>query len=147
MENKEFYRRTIKLGNSSGVLLPKTLLGAEVKVIVVNSPLNVKKDITNILESLLEEVIGIYIVKAEKRKIEALVISTNLKKHIIAGNYIIDIVPLELIKRSIKINAQVKSKIAYARAILNKKLLFDLRKEFSIRSLNQMSRPNQLSHA
>ena len=147
MEIKEFYRRTIKLGNSSGVLLPKTLLGAEVKVIVVNSPLNVKKDITNILESLLEEVIGIYIVKAEKRKIEALVISTNLKKHIIAGNYIIDIVPLELIKRSIKINAQVKSKIAYARAILNKKLLFDLRKEFSIRSLNQMSRPNQLSHA
>ena len=78
MENKEFYRRTIKLGNSSGVLLPKTLLGAEVKVIVVNSPLNVKKDITNILESLLEEVIGIYIVKAEKRKIEALVISILL---------------------------------------------------------------------
>jgi len=133
MENKEFYRRTIRVGNSSGVLLPKTLLGAEVKVIVVNSPLNVKKDLTTILENWLEEVVGIYLIKAKKRRIEALVISANLKKHLNTGNYFIDIVPLGLIKRLVKTSPLVRDKIAVARVILNKRLLFELRKEFSIK--------------
>ena len=40
----EFLRKAVKVGNSSGVILPKKLLGSEVKVIVVNSPINIKKE-------------------------------------------------------------------------------------------------------
>ena len=65
MENKEFYRRTVKVGNSAGVLLPKSLLGAEVKVSVINMPHNLKKDALRILEPILENIIGIYIIKQE----------------------------------------------------------------------------------
>jgi hypothetical protein len=135
MENKEFYRRTIKVGNSAGVLLPKTLLGAEVKVTITHLPINIKKDISSILENWFEEIAGIYVIKAEKMKIESLVISTSLKKHIETGNYLIDIVPLEMLKRSIKTNPSVRNKIASAKTILNKKILFELRKEFSIKPL------------
>ena len=63
MENKEFYRRTVKVGNSAGVLLPKSLLGAEVKVSVINMPHNLKKDALRILEPILENIIGIYIIQ------------------------------------------------------------------------------------
>ena len=137
MENKEFYRQTVKLGNSSGVLLPKSLLGADVKITIINQPLNVKKDLINILENWLEYITGIYLIKAEKRKVEALAVSANLKKHIDADNYHIDIVPLELLKKSVRTSPLTRDKIAAAKTIINKHLLFEIRKEFSIRPLTR----------
>ncbi|MEM4625256.1 MAG: hypothetical protein QXJ28_00605 [Candidatus Pacearchaeota archaeon] len=58
---RDFYRRAIKVGNSSGVLLPKALLGAEVRVIVINRPLNIKREVIRMLDPFLEEIRGIYI--------------------------------------------------------------------------------------
>ncbi len=68
MENKEFYRRAVKVGNSAGILLPKSLLGAEVSVKVVKPAVNVKKDILKLLDNLLEEVGGIYILNEPQKK-------------------------------------------------------------------------------
>ena len=44
----EFLRKTVKVGNSSGVILPRKLLGSEVRVIVVKRPVNIKRDIKNL---------------------------------------------------------------------------------------------------
>ena len=39
-------RKAVKVGNSAGVILPKSLLGSEVKITVKNRPLNIKKETT-----------------------------------------------------------------------------------------------------
>ncbi|HLD98098.1 MAG TPA: hypothetical protein VI815_02140, partial [Candidatus Nanoarchaeia archaeon] len=136
MENKEFYRRTVKVGNSAGVLLPKSLLGAEVKVSVINMPHNLKKDALRILEPILENIIGIYIIKQEfesnkesskkqekseknrNKKTEILAVSTNIQKHFEKDNYVFDIVPLNQIKKSAKEKTQVKEKLQNAKPII-----------------------------
>ncbi len=132
MENKEFYRRAIRVGNSAGVLLPKSLLGAEVKVSVVTPPLNIKQDLMKILDHYFEEIIGIYVTGIEKRKMDILVISHSISDHIDVPNYKIDLVPLSLIKKSIKEKKPISQKILKSKPILNKKLLIDLKREFGI---------------
>jgi len=123
-----FYRRTIRVGNSSGVLLPKYLLGAEVKVLILNPPLNIRKDILNLAGDFLDSVIGIYVINVQKRKVEVLVISTNISRSIESGNYHLDIVPINALKKSIREKLSVREKIAKAKPILNKALLFELKK-------------------
>lgn len=124
-----FFRKARKLGNSAGVLLPKSLLGADVKVSVINLPVNVKKDSMRILEPFLEELVGVYIIKSESRKSEILAVSVKLRKHIEKGDYKIDIVPIEILKKYIKEKFQIREKIAKAKPILNSRLLAELKKE------------------
>ena len=128
-EKGEFVKKAIKVGNSAGVLLPKDLLGSEVKIIVLNKPLNIKKDALKILENYFENILGIYIINISKDLIEILAISDNLKEIIQTGKYKISIVPLNMIKKDIKINPRLKVKLNQARTILNKALLFDLKKD------------------
>lgn len=126
---KQYLRKTRKIGNSSGVLLPKALLGADVRVIVVKMPLNIKRDVTHILEPVLEEIIGVYLIKLEKHKAEILAVSTKIKKDLEKGDYHIDIVPLNVLKKSLKQNKLTKEKIKSAKPIINKKLLGELKRE------------------
>ena len=128
MAQKIFYRRTIKVGNSAGVLLPKSLLGADVRVIVVKPPMDIKRDIIRILEPIFEDVLGAYLIKQEEEKAEVLVVSTNINQHIKKPNYEIDIVPFDVLKRSVKEKKEVQEKIKNAKAITNKKLLGELKK-------------------
>jgi|SRR3989344_6433572 len=125
---KVFYRRAIKVGNSAGVLLPKSLFGAEVKVTLIHPPRNIKKDTTNLLSPILEHIVGIYFIEEKENKVEILAISTKLNKHLERGHYSIDIVPLEHLKKSIKQNPEVKEKIKKAKTILNAILLAELKK-------------------
>ncbi|MBI2628635.1 hypothetical protein HYW74_00965 [Candidatus Pacearchaeota archaeon] len=68
INEREFYRRAIKVGNSAGILLPKSLLGAEVVVRIVHPPLNTKKDVMKMLENVMEEIRGIYIITETEKK-------------------------------------------------------------------------------
>ena len=142
-----FLRKTVRVGNSSGVLLPKSLLGADVKVIVINRPINIKKDIMRILNPILEDILGVYLIEKEdkteqeneenqenmqvnriKKKIKILAVATKINRHIEKGIYLIDIVPLAVLKKSIKTKKETKQKIKSAETILNRKLLAELRK-------------------
>ena len=96
IKNRVFYRRAVKFGNSSGVLLPKSLLGAEVKVLILNPPVNIKKDVLNIIGDILDNIIGIYVISVEKRKVEVLVVSNSILRTIETGNYHLDIIPLTI---------------------------------------------------
>lgn len=127
---QEFIKKAIKVGNSAGVLLPKSLLGSEVKITLVKKPIDIKKDVLKILENYFEDLLGIYIINLGKQ-IEILAISAGIRKIISTGKYKISIVPLSIIKQDLKNEPRLKIKLNQAKVILNKALLFDLKKEFS----------------
>jgi hypothetical protein len=122
-----FLRKTKKVGNSCGVILPKYLLGADVKVIVVNPPSHPNKDIPRILESKLNEILGIYILNQTEKIIEVLAVSTNIREKLNKRHYQIEIVPLSVLKKSLS-NKETKRKIKNAKVIINKKLLLEIQK-------------------
>jgi len=130
LEKKQrvFYRRATKVGNSSGVVLPKSLLGASLRIVVINPPKNPKRDITLILENYLHDLIGIYITKFNEKSIQVLAVSNSENKHIEKRGYAIDIVPLNYLKKSMKEKKDIKEKIANAKTVLNPHLLADLKK-------------------
>lgn len=121
----ELIKRAIKVGNSAGVLLPKKLLGAEVKIIVVNRPINIKKISLKLIERFSEDILGIFLIN--KKPIELLAVSNRIKKIITLEKIKMSVVPLALIKKDLKLNQKLKEKIASAEAILNKNLLQELK--------------------
>ncbi|MFA5992927.1 MAG: hypothetical protein WC796_04435 [Candidatus Pacearchaeota archaeon] len=129
---KQFLRRTIRVGNSAGVLLPKSLLGSEVIVRVINPPLNVNRDVIKIMTPFLEDLVGIFLIEQTAKKAEILAVSTTLAKTFESGNYKIDIVPILLLRKSIKEKSLTREKIRKAKTILNKRLLNDLKKDAGI---------------
>jgi len=126
----EFIRIAKKLGNSSGVILPKKLLGAEVKITVVNMSLNIKKEVLKLIENYTEDILGIYLLS--RKPIEVLVISGNIKKIIETEKMKLIFVPLAIIKKDIKENLKLRSRILQAETIFNKFLLAELRKEIKL---------------
>jgi hypothetical protein len=126
IKQRKFLRKTIKLGNSCGVLLPKYLLGADVRVLVVNPPIIPSKDLPKILESMLHEIFGIYITQKTEKNIDVLVVSTTIREKITKGHYKIDIVPLNILKKLLKEHKEIKEKIKKAEVVINKQLLNEL---------------------
>lgn len=120
----EFVRIARKLGNSAGVLLPKKLLGSEVKIIVINKPIDIKKEVLKLVEEDLEDVLGIYLIN--KKPTEVLVITSSIKK-VIEENIKLSFVPLNTIKKDLK-NILLRKKLENAEVILNKALLKQLLK-------------------
>ena len=127
---QEFIKKAIKVGNSAGVLLPKSLLGSEVKITLIKKPLDIKKDVLKILENYFPDLLGIYIINLGKQ-IEILAISADITKIIHLGKYKISLVPLNQVKKDVKENEKLNLKLKQAKIILNRALLFDLRKEVS----------------
>lgn len=117
----ELFRKTVKVGNSAGVILPRKLLGCEVKISVINSPLNLKKEVLSLLDSSLEEIQGIYVIN--RKPIEVLAISNNVKKLVNEDRFKLSIVPLSIIKKDL---AKIKEKLSKSEVILNKGLLAKL---------------------
>lgn len=120
----ELLRKAVKVGNSAGVIIPKKLLGCEVKVIVINQPLNIKKEVLRLLNDILDSIQGVYVLN--KHPIEVLAISTQEKKIINEDKIKISIVPLAVVKKDL---SKIKPKLDKAEVILNKELLRKLLKE------------------
>ena len=119
----EFIRTAKKLGNSAGVLLPKQLLGSEVKIILINKPFSIKKSVLKLIEPFLDNIMGIYVLN--KKPIEFLAVSNNLKRIIKAEKIKISLVPLSIIRKDIK-NSALREKLEKADAIINSALLNEL---------------------
>ena len=122
-------------GNSAGVLLPREWIGREVKVILIDRTLEIKKEIFSILEPYLYDIIGIYLVgsyaRGEQDKdsdIDIIAISNNIKKEIISGKYNLSITPLKAIKKTLEENAiLILPRLNEAKTILNSFLLDELK--------------------
>ena len=133
----EITRNVSRWGNGAGILLPKEYLGNQVKIILIDRTLEIKKEVINILYPFLEEIAGIYLVgsyaRGEERKdsdIDIIAISDNLKKEIISGKYHIFISPLKSIRKTLegKYPELILPRLAEAKVLLNKGLLEDIKK-------------------
>ena len=133
--SKEEIRNAIRWGNSAGVLLPKNWAGQQVKVILIDRTLQIKKEVLIMLENYLEDIIGIYLVgsyarneQEEDSDIDIIAISKNIKKEVISGKYSISITPLESLKRTIEKNPiLVLPRLNEAKVIINSSLLEELK--------------------
>lgn len=122
----ELIRKTVKVGNSAGVILPKILLGSEVKITVVKRPLDIKREALKLLDSYFPDLMGIYIIN--ENPIEVLAVSCITKELINNEKIKLSIVPLSIIKKDI-VKPALREKLSKAKVILNRSLLAELRKE------------------
>lgn len=118
----EFIRKAVKLGNSSGIILPKKFLGSEVKVIVISRPFNIKKEVLKLLDEHLADILGIYIIN--KKPVEIIAATSNLKQSIEENKIKISLIPIQEIKN----NLILRKKLFQAETIVNKHLLLELKK-------------------
>lgn len=131
----ELLRNVARWGNSAGVLLPKEWMGNQVKVILIDRTLEIKKESLSILEPYLEDILGIYLTGSYARNeqeknsdIDIIAVSKGIKKEIVSGKYNISIIPMENLKKTIKKNPiLVLPRLNEAKAIINGSLLEELK--------------------
>lgn len=127
-------KQIIKVGNSAGVILPREWCGGKARVELIEKPLNIKKDILEILDPYLENILGVYIVGSYARgeqtadsDVDVLVISDNINKRIERGKYEISIYPVNKIKKTLKKNPiMIYPRLIEGKTILNDLLLKEL---------------------
>jgi len=108
---QELIKPIVKVGNSAGVILPKEWLNGRAKIELVEKPLNIKKDILEILSKYLCDIQGIYLVGSYAREeqtsesdIDVLVITQTLNKKIEQGKYNLILISKNEVENSLKQN-------------------------------------------
>ena len=130
MENG-IIKPVIRVGNSAGVLLPKSWVNGKAKIELVTRPLNIKRDVLEILDSNLEQISGIYLTGSYARKeedeesdIDILALTKNENKKIIKGKYNILLISIASLEKAIDGNAlPLIPMLKEAKAIMNQGLL------------------------
>jgi predicted nucleotidyltransferase len=139
----ELERKIVKVGNSAGVILPREWLNGVAKIKLVEKPLDIKRDVLEILDLYLEEVIGIYLVGSYAREeqrpdsdVDILVISRDTDKVIKSGKYEIEVVSMKRLKWLLeKQPITIYPKFVDAKVILNRGLLEEISElKFELRS-------------
>ena len=127
----ELVRKIVRVGNSAGVVLQREWLNGIAKVELVRKPLNIKKDILEILDPYLENVLGVYLTgsyargeETENSDVDILVITDGISKRIESGKYnIIMVSENELRDHIKKIAFPLIPMIAEAKALVNNNLI------------------------
>lgn len=136
MEN-QIIRNVGSWGNGAGILLPREWIGNQVKVVLIDRTLEIKREVLNILEPYLEDILGVYLIGSyargeqdERSDIDILAISNKTKKEIKSGKYNVSISTLGSLKKTALVQPElVLPRIKEAKIILNPLLL----KEFENR--------------
>ena len=95
-------------------------------ITLIKKATDIKKEVLRALYEHLEEIRGVYILNLEPGEILAL--TTKTKAIITKKNLKITLVPLELLKKDLRIKKDLKEKLMKAKPILNENLLLQLRK-------------------
>lgn len=127
----ELIRPIVKVGNSAGVVLPKSWYGGQARVELIVKPVNIKRDIFEILESYLHDVLGIYLVGSYARgeqtgisDIDVLVITKESNRKIRKGRYEIILISRDNLDRAMKDNIMpLLPMIKEAKPVLNEGLI------------------------
>jgi len=139
----EIIKKTFKLGNSAGVLLPMDWRDRKVKIKLIDTSINL--EIIEILEEkdMLKNTLGIYLAGSYARgeettssDIDILVITDKLNKQIKIGNFEIICVSKEKFEKSFKTNLYLVSLVNESKTILNDDLIKNYKikaKEISIK--------------
>ena len=131
---EQVIKPVIRVGNSAGVLVPKNWISGSAKVELISKPLNIKKDIFDILEPYLKDVIGIYLTGSRARgeetgrsDVDVLVIRKN--KNITTGKYNILLISKKNVEESLKDDIlHILPMLKEAKPILNEKLIEEYKK-------------------
>ncbi len=131
VSDTQLVRKIVKVGNSAGVVLPREWLNGTARVELVRKPLNIKKDVLEILEPYLEDVVGVYLTgsyareeETEKSDVDVLVITNKIGKTIEEGKYSIGLVPKASVERALENNAMmILPRVKEAKALINKELI------------------------
>lgn len=132
----ELIKKIVRVGNSAGVILPKEWYGGEAKIELIEKPIDIKKDLFEILIPYLEDIIGIYIVGSYARNeqtadsdIDVVVITNNTKKRIEKGKYEIILISKDSVEKQLENNIlPLLPMLKEASPLINAKLLEDYKK-------------------
>lgn len=130
----ELIKPIIRVGNSAGVILPREFLHGRAKIEIIERPMNIKKDIFEILGPYLYDVLGIYLVGSRARgehsidsDIDIVVVSKNTRKKISSGRYNIEIYPIVSIRKTLESDPiMIYPRLIEAKPLLNSFLLNEL---------------------
>ena len=125
----------MRVGNSAGVILPKDWLSGKARVELVEKPLNIKRDVLEILDPYLDDIQGIYLVgsyarkeQTEKSDIDVLVITEDINKKISEGEYEIMFVSRNAVEKQIEENAlPIIPMLREAEVVINPMLIKEIR--------------------
>lgn len=123
-----------KWGNSGGVLLPREWLGKQVKITLIDRTEEIRKEVMEILEEYMEDIIGIYLcgsyARGEQNKnsdVDIVVITSKTKKVISSGKYHLELYTLDSIRNTIKNNpVMIMPRLLEAKVLINSSLLLEL---------------------
>ncbi len=111
MEESKLIKPIVKMGNSACVLLPKAWINGKARVELIEKPLDIKRDILEILNPYLEEIFGVYLVgsyargeQTEESDVDVLVITHKVSKRIKKGKYEIILIPRSSVEVQLKKN-------------------------------------------
>lgn len=140
----ELIKPVIRVGNSAGVLVPKDWINGSARVELIVKPINIKKDILEILSPFLEDIIGIYLIgsyargeQTEKSDVDVLAITSKKSDRIKKGKYDILLVTKDYINNAIKNSAlPIIPMLKEAKALLNSRLVEEYRKKIELSRRN-----------
>ena len=132
-------------GNGAGILLPKEWVGNQVKVILIDRTLEIKREALNILEPYLEDILGIYLVGSyargeqdSKSDVDILAISSKTKKEIKSGKYNVSISTVESLKKTVLVQPElILPRIKEAKVIFNPLLLKEFENKVNKKSFKE----------
>ena len=144
---QELIKPIIKVGNSAGVILPKNWINGEARIELIEKPLNIKKDILEILDPYLQNIEGIYLIgsyaRGEQTKesdVDVLVITNKISKKIKKGKYELILIPKENVELALEKNIlPILPMLKEAKPILNNSLIEKYKK-------TQLTKKNLKSH-
>ena len=135
---QELIKIAREVGTSAGVLLPRKLLGATIKITVLEEAPNPLIDSLGILErcNVTDDVLGVYLVGSYSRgdnglgsDVDVLVITQGTTKIINEGKYNLTLISKEDLEKSLKENfIYYYPMIVEAKTLLNKGLIEDYKK-------------------
>jgi len=128
---QEIIKPIIRVGNSAGVLVPKSWINGRAKVKLIQKPIKIEKDILEVLEPYLKDVIGVYLVgsyargeQEEKSDVDVLVITEKENNKIIKNRYNMILISEENLRGVLKENAiPLIPMLREAKPIINSNLL------------------------
>jgi predicted nucleotidyltransferase len=132
----ELIKQIVKVGNSAGVILPKEWLNGKARIELISKPLDIKKEVFDILSIYLKSTLGIYIVgsyarneETEKSDVDVLVITEDVNKRIKKGKYDILLISKEEMEKGLERNIlPLLPMIKEAETLINKNLISEYKK-------------------
>ncbi len=128
---QELIKNIIKVGNSAGVLLPKQWLNGKAKVELIEKPMNIKREVLEILYPYLDDILGIYLTgsyargeQSKESDIDILVITEKENRKINEGKYEVILISKKNLERILKKNIlPLLPMLKEAKSILNSSLI------------------------